>query len=220
MNTEAFTQRDLSLMELYNKLYSFYGPQRWWPGETPFEVAVGAILTQNTNWSNVEKAVSNLKNHNILNAKDMHKVSIGRLASLIRPSGYYNLKAKRLKSFINFIFEEYDYSMARMKEGQTLSLRKKLLAVNGIGQETADSILLYALDKPVFVIDLYTKRILSRHDLMSMNSSYEDYQNLFHRELDKDVRLFNEYHALVVRVGKEHCSARPRCAECPLSVEA
>lgn len=217
MNTNASPQKGISLIELYDKLYTFYGPQHWWPGDTPFEVAVGAILTQNTNWGNVEKAIGNLKEHKALNAKVIHWMPADRLASLIRPSGYYNIKAKRLRAFIDLLVGKYGGSMARMKRGGTETLRKELLAVNGIGQETADSILLYALGKPVFVIDAYTKRVLSRHGLMDMNASYEEYQNLFHRECDEDISLFNEYHALLVSVGKEHCRPQPRCGGCPLS---
>ena len=205
-------------MELYETLYSFYGPQHWWPGDTPFEIAVGAILTQNTNWGNVEKAIGNLKKHKMLKAKVIHKIPIDQLASLIRPSGYYNIKAKRLRSFIDYLVGSYGGSMAGMKKGRTEKLRKELLAVNGIGQETADSILLYALGKPAFVIDAYTKRVLSRHGFMDMNATYEEYRQLFYGGLDEDVQLFNEYHALLVMVGKEYCRPMQRCAGCPLSV--
>jgi len=217
MNKKAHPRKDLPLMAIYDKLYSFYGPQHWWPGDTPFEVAVGAILTQNTNWSNVEKAIGNLKEHKMLDARVIHQMPIDQLASIIRPSGYYNIKAQRLRAFIDHLVGSYGGSMARMKKGGTEKLRNELLAVNGIGQETADSILLYALGKPVFVIDAYTKRVLLRHGLMDMNASYEECRQLFHVELDEDVRLFNEYHALLVMVGKEYCRPMQRCAGCPLS---
>jgi endonuclease-3 related protein len=217
MNKKAHPRKDISLLELYDKLYSIYGPQHWWPGDTPFEIAVGAILTQNTNWSNVEKAINNLKVHKMLNAKIIHQLPLDRLASLIRPSGYYNIKAQRLRAFIDYLVSGYGGSMAQMKKGTTETLRNELLAINGIGQETADSILLYALGKPVFVIDAYTKRVLSRHDIIDINARYEEYQDLFHRELDADVQLFNEYHALLVRAGKEHCRPQPWCDGCPLS---
>lgn len=210
-------QKDLSLKAIYKMLYSFYGPQKWWPGDTQFEIAVGAILTQNTNWTNVEKAINNLKAHGVLNAKALHELPVLKLAALVRPSGYYNIKAKRLKAFLDFLVDKYGGSMARMKKVETGTLRKKLLAIDGIGQETADSILLYALGKPIFVIDAYTKRILSRHGIMDINASYEEYQKLFHMEFDDDVQLFNEYHALLVTVGKEYCRPNPRCEECPLS---
>jgi endonuclease-3 related protein len=218
MNKTAHPRKDISLMDLYDKLYCIYGPQHWWPGDTPFEIAVGAILTQNTNWSNVEKAINNLKEHKMLNAKIIRQLPIDRLASLIRPSGYYNIKAKRLRAFIDYLVSGFGGSMARMKKGAMETLSNELLAINGIGQETADSILLYALEKPVFVIDAYTKRVLSRHDVIDINARYEEYQDLFHRELDADVQLFNEYHALLVRVGKEYCRPQPRCDGCPLSV--
>ena len=197
-------------------LFDAFGPQRWWPGETPFEVAVGAILTQNTNWGNVEKAIANLKKAGKLKPYALHEISHTKLASLIRPAGYFNIKAKRLKNFIFFLVNEYDGSMSKMKKENTDTIRKKLLSVNGIGPETADSIILYALEKPVFVIDAYTKRVLSRHNIMEHDSSYEKYQELFHSRLKKEVRLFNEYHALFVRLAKENCKAKPVCTGCPL----
>ncbi len=220
MTTEkqASPQKDLTLRTLYEKLYAFFGPQYWWPGDTPFEITVGAILTQNTNWANVEKAIDNLKVHHVLNSRALHKLPLQTLAALVRPSGYYNIKAKRLKAFIDFLVSGYGGSMARMKKGTTEKLRSELLAVNGIGQETADSILLYALEKPVFVVDAYTRRVLSRHDIIDANARYDEYQDFFHCELNQDVHLFNEYHALLVRVGKEYCRTRPRCEKCPLSV--
>lgn len=206
-----------NLLKIYNKLFSFYGPQHWWPGDTPFEIAVGAILTQNTNWANVEKAIDNLKAANALNPKRLMEMPVEKLALLIRPAGYFNIKAKRLKAFVEFLMNNYKGSMKKMRQEETNSLRKKLLSVNGIGPETADSILLYALDKPVFVIDAYTRRVLSRHKIMDFNASYDEYQRLFHEELDEDVSLFNEYHALFVKVGKEFCRPRPRCNNCPLN---
>jgi endonuclease-3 related protein len=207
----------LVLMDIYNRLFSFYGHQYWWPGDSPFEIAVGAILTQNTNWSNVEKAIGNLKKERLLNAKALYHLPTEKLASLIRPAGYYNIKAKRLKSFMNFLFDNYNGSMGKMQKEITSSLREKLLGVNGIGEETADSILLYAFQKPVFVIDAYTKRVFSRYGLIAYRASYEEYQKMFHQELDEDVQLFNEYHALLVRVGKEYCKSKPLCGECPLN---
>jgi len=201
---------------MYKKLYVCFGPQHWWPGETPFEVAVGAILTQNTNWSNVEKAIANLKKDKVLNPRALHDMSHARLASLIRPAGYFNIKAKRLKNFIGLLINEYHGSMSRMKREDLRSIRKKLLFVNGIGPETADSIILYALEKPVFVIDAYTKRVLSRHNILAHDASYDTFQGLFHSKLKTDVRLFNEYHALFVRLAKENCRTKPICAGCPL----
>ena len=201
---------------IYKKLFAAFGPQHWWPGKTPFEVAVGAILTQNTNWSNVEKAIANLKKDKVLNPSALHDMSHARLASLIRPAGYFNIKAGRLKNFISFLINEYHGSMSRMKKEDLRSIRKRLLAVNGIGPETADSIMLYALEKPVFVIDAYTKRVLSRHNILEHNTSYDAFQGLFHSKLREDISLFNEYHALFVRLAKEYCRTKPLCAGCPL----
>ncbi len=205
------------LVEMYHKLYQAFGPQYWWPGDTPFEVAVGAILTQNTNWGNVEKAIKNLKQQKVLSAKAIHKMPASELALLIRPAGYFNIKAKRLKSFVGFLSNDFHGSMKKMRKDDLHSLREKLLNIHGIGPETADSILLYALEKPSFVIDAYTKRVLSRHKIMEYDRSYEECQELFHTTLDTEVRLFNEYHALFVKVGKTYCKRRaPLCDACPL----
>ncbi|MBI5206070.1 MAG: endonuclease III domain-containing protein [Nitrospirae bacterium] len=209
--------KNKKLIGIYNKLYKAFGPQHWWPGDTPFEVAVGAILTQNTNWGNVEKAINNLKKEHVLSARAIHDMPVKKLASLIQPSGYFNVKAKRLKSFINFLMKDYHGSMERLRKEEMHSLRHKLLGVNGIGPETADSILLYALDKPVFVIDAYTKRVLSRHKILGHDDFYEKYQELFHSSLKKDGKLFNEYHALFVKVGKEFCKTKSVCEKCPLN---
>ena len=201
---------------IYQKLFSHFGPQHWWPGDTPFEVAVGAILTQNTNWGNVEKAIRNLKKEGSLNHSALHHMSLAKLASLIRPAGYFNIKARRLKNFLNFCLLEYGGRMEKMKKEDAEVIRRKLLTVKGIGPETADSIALYALGKPFFVIDAYTKRVLSRHNIVEHEASYEAFQGLFHAMLENDVALFNEYHALFVRVGKEHCRTTPLCGDCPL----
>ena len=210
-------RRTLNL--IYRKLYSSFGPQYWWPAETPFEVMVGAILTQNTSWLNVEKAMGNIKKKKLLTPLKLLRLPEKRLARLIRPAGYYNIKAKRLKSFLDFIFKEYDASPRRMHAVSCGELRCKLLAVNGIGPETADSILLYALRKPVFVIDAYTKRIFSRHRLIRDKAGYEEVQNLFMQNLGNEVELFNEYHALLVKLGKDFCSkTKPKCGICPLKV--
>jgi len=202
---------------IYKKLYSYFGPQYWWPGETPFEVMVGAILTQNTSWQNVDKAIRNLKTHKLLIADKLYKLEQQKLASLIRPAGYYNIKAKRLKHFLNFLFNSYDGDIKRMSQVDKTALRQELLSVNGIGPETADSILLYALNKPVFVVDAYTKRILLRHRLIKEGASYQEVQDLFTRNLKKDAKLFNEYHALLVRLGKDFClKKKGKCDICPL----
>lgn len=204
------------LRAIYDRLFRALGPQSWWPGETPFEVAVGAILTQNTSWGNVEKAIASLKREKRLSAKAMTAMPSRELARLIRPAGYFNIKTKRLKSFLRFLNKEYRGSMERMKHRDTALLRKALLEVNGIGPETADSILLYALERPVFVIDAYTRRILERHGITHSGSTYHELQELFHRNLPPDTQLFNEFHALIVMTGKDFCRTKPRCGTCPL----
>ena len=204
------------IIEIYHKLYHAFGPQHWWPGDSPFEIAVGAILTQNTNWANVEKAIASLKNKRALSAKGIHEMKTEKLALFIRPAGYFNVKARRLKAFIHFLINEYHGSMGRMKNEKLDTLRTKLLNVHGIGPETADSILLYALDNPVFVIDAYTKRALSRHSVINHDENYERIQDLFHETLKRDTELFNEYHALFVRLGKTYCRKKPLCDGCPL----
>lgn len=206
------------ILKIYKRLFSYYGHQHWWPGESPFEIAIGAILTQNTNWSNVEKAIKNLKDARLLSPERLHKIPKDRLAELIRPAGYYNIKAERIKAFVRFLMTDFSGDMEKMKSEESLSLRKRLLNVHGIGHETADSILLYALNKPVFVVDAYTRRVLSRHGIMGYKAAYDDYQRLFHKELDEDVALFNEYHALIVRVGKDFCRSIPKCEKCPLNL--
>jgi len=189
----------------------------WWPGETPFEIAIGAILTQNTNWANVQKAINNLKKEGLLNPEELVKISTDKLSLLIKPSGYYNIKAKRIRAFLDFLMTNYQGNMEALKAHEMDILREQLLAIHGIGPETADSILLYAIEKPVFVIDSYTKRVLSRHGILEHNSSYAEYQSLFHKELKKDVELFNEFHALFVKIGKDYCKTSPLCSGCPLA---
>jgi endonuclease-3 related protein len=212
---KGFRKKDLAMA--YRRLYACFGPQHWWPAKTPFEVMVGAILTQNTNWANVEKALNQLKQNKVLTAGKIHCLSTARLARLIKSAGYYNIKAKRLKEFLSFLFKTYEGNLKKMARMPSGVLRSQLLSVKGIGPETADSILLYALHKPLFVIDAYTKRILIRHRLIPESAGYHDVQNLFMQNLKKDVKLFNEYHALLVRLGKEFClKRRPRCEVCPL----
>lgn len=205
------------LMGIYDALYSHYGPQHWWPGDTPFEVMVGAVLTQNTNWGNVEKAIANLKAAGALSAKAIHVMPEPELAELIRPSGYYNIKAKRLKAFIAYFIESYGGSIARMKKAGCDTLRREILAVNGVGPETADSILLYALGCPAFVVDAYTKRIFSRHGFFGEDADYHDVRRFFMDNLPTDAKLFNEYHALIVRLAKDRCSKKAgKCGLCLL----
>jgi len=194
-----------------------FGPRGWWPGQTPFEVMVGAVLTQNTNWKNVERAIGNLKEADALSPEAMLAMSPARLASLIKPAGYFRVKAKRLRNFLKYFVESYDGSARRMARRELAELRPELLAVNGVGPETADSILLYALKKPIFVIDAYTKRILSRHGLCAEEDAYDELQELFMDRLAEDVPLYNEYHALIVETGKDFCRTKPRCQDCPLN---
>lgn len=207
------------LLDYYEKALRALGPQHWWPGETPFEVCVGAILTQNTNWKNVEKAISNLKAKGLMTPKRLAALSVGELAELIRPAGYFNIKAKRLKNFLKFLVEEYDGDLGRMSTERLETLREKLLSVSGIGPETADSILLYATQKPIFVVDAYTKRILLRHELVNEEADYHEMQRYFMDHLPGGVdetALFNEFHALIVNIGKNWCRPKePDCAHCP-----
>ncbi len=204
------------LTEIYRLLFESFGPQHWWPGETQFEIIIGAILTQNTSWANVEKAIANLKSADLLNPESLHSLDHSQLAELIRPAGYFNIKAKRLKSFLDWLFENYDGRLRNLEGVETYQLRTGLLSVKGIGPETADSILLYAFGRPVFVVDAYTARIAVRHQLIEPDAGYEQLQDLFQSNLQQDVQLFNEYHALLVRLGKDFCKPRPKCPACPL----
>lgn len=205
-----------TLTEIYELLYDAFGPQNWWPGETPFEVMAGAVLTQNTNWTNVEKALANLKSADCLSPEGLGQIDLPQLAELIRPAGYYNLKAKRLKSFVDWLIGDYEGKVENLRSVDTGQLRAELLTVKGVGRETADSILLYALGRPIFVVDAYTARIAVRHGLIEAGADYEQLRQLFESNLPEDTQLFNEYHALLVRVGKEFCRTKARCAGCPL----
>jgi endonuclease III related protein len=204
------------LLKIYQLLYKAYGPQYWWPGETSFEVMVGAILTQNTSWKNVEKSILRLKEKGVLTPDGIRGLSRRELGSLIRSSGYFRIKAERLRTFIDFLFDEYGGNLLEMKRVPLQRLRKDLLSVKGIGPETADSILLYGVKKPIFVVDAYTKRILSRDGVISEKASYEEVQDLFMDHLPRDEELFNEYHALLVHLGKWVCKKAPKCDICPL----
>jgi endonuclease-3 related protein len=204
------------LNEIYHLLLKAYGPQNWWPAESPLEVMVGAVLTQNTNWQGVEKAIANLKNNNLLNPEKLQALPTEDLARLIKPAGYFNLKARRLKNLIKFLTETYSGDLETTVQIDTGQLRKELLDINGVGPETADSILLYALQRPVFVVDTYTYRVINRHGLVGEDVSYDELQELFTQHLPLDMTLFNQYHALLVRVGKLHCQPKPRCQGCPL----
>jgi endonuclease III related protein len=205
------------LRSYYDALFAAHGPQHWWPGRSPFEIIVGAILVQNTSWTNVVTAIENLRLAKLLTPRAIDAVSTERLARLIRSSGYFRQKSKKLKNFVRFLRRAYQGSLAKMSRAPTLMLREQLLAVHGIGPETADSILLYAAKHPVFVIDAYTRRILERHGLADESLDYEEVRILFERDLSPDVALYNEFHALIVHTGKHFCRPRdPRCGECPL----
>jgi endonuclease III related protein len=206
-----------ALRRYYDALFAAHGPQRWWPGPTRFEIIAGAILVQNTSWTNVASAIETLRREKLLTPRAIETVSTPRLARLIRSSGYFRQKAKKLKSFVRFVRREYQGSLPKMFRAPTSVLRQQLLGVHGIGPETADSILLYAARHPVFVVDAYTRRILERHGLASAKLSYEDVRQLFEQSLSPDVALYNEFHALIVHTGKHFCRPRePRCGECPL----
>lgn len=203
-------------MEMYDLMLNHFGPQHWWPAEDALEMMVGAILTQNTSWNNVEKAIKNLKKRGILNIKALHGIAVPELAEEIRPAGYFNIKAARLKNLIKFIVERYDGDISMLLMEKTDILREGLLSIRGVGPETADSILLYAVERPIFVIDSYTHRILNRHSLADDQASYYELQELFMDNMAEDTGLFNEFHALIVRIGKQYCRRKPLCSICPL----
>ncbi len=204
-----------TLREIHDRLLAAWGPQGWWPAETPFEVAVGAILTQNTNWRNVERAIAALREGGLLEAHALREADEAQLQALIRPAGFFRQKAHRLRVLAGFWL---DSGGAEALAARPLApLRRELLALHGIGPETADSILLYALEKPVFVVDAYTRRIFSRLGLCAPDAGYDALQRMFMQALPADAPLFNEYHALIVELAKRHCRVRPRCEGCPLA---
>ncbi len=205
----------MTLGEAYERLDAAYGPQHWWPGDSPFEIMVGAVLTQNTAWSNVERAIANLKAAGVLAPEAMLALSEAELAALIRPAGYFNVKARRLRALLEWI---------RLKGGvealagwPTDRLRAGLLGVHGVGPETADDMMLYAFERPVFVIDAYTRRILGRLGLVDPKADYEALRGMIEAELGPDVSLFNPFHALLVAHGKDVCRPKPRCGQCVLA---
>jgi endonuclease-3 related protein len=213
--TGLSVKNDIILM-IYQRLFNRYGPQHWWPGETAFEVMVGAILTQSASWQNVEKAIANLKAAGVMSLPALRQLSLSELARLIHPSGYYNAKAVKLKALVDWLDIYCGDNPARLLATDAAELRLQLLSVYGIGQETADSILLYAARKPVFVIDNYTRRIISRLGLAPPEDRYSAYQTIFTENLPHDLSLFNEYHALLVCLGKNVCRREPLCNECSL----
>jgi len=205
------------LEEYYNSLFTAFGPQHWWPGETQFEVIVGAILAQNTTWVNVERAISNLRAAKLLSPAAIERLPLRKLQALIRSSGYFRQKARKLKAFCQFLRIEYGGSLPQMFNTPTITLREKLLGVFGVGPETADSILLYAGEHPVFVVDAYAKRLLMRHGWIEREAKYEDVRWMFERHSLGNSRWFNEFHALIVNLGKKFCRKQePLCGQCPL----
>jgi endonuclease-3 related protein len=203
---------------MYRAMLGAYGPQGWWPAETPFEVAVGAILTQNTNWKNVERAIANLKRDGLMAPAALEAVGPERLAETIRPAGYFRIKARRLKNLIHMLAADFGGDLDALFALPTAALRERVLSVTGIGPETADSIVLYAAGRPVFVVDAYTSRIFSRHGLIDPDATYDDIQDVAQSALPEDVEVLKECHALLVAVGKRHCrKAAPVCEGCPLA---
>ncbi len=205
------------LIGAYDLLNEHFGDLFWWPGDSPLEVVVGAILTQNTAWRNVERAILSLKERNLLSVEALLAVDDDSLADCIRPAGYFNVKTKRLKAFFRFLADRHEGSLENLFEGSTEPLREQLLSVYGIGEETADSILLYAANKPIFVVDAYTRRILARHGLVGEKARYGEIQALFMASIPADAPQYNQYHALIVETGKTYCTKKPRCNVCPLS---
>jgi len=204
-------------MEIYDRLFAALGPSRWWPGDSSLEIMLGAVLTQNTAWVNVEKAIQQIKQVGGLSIKLLGEIDEELLASWIRPAGYYRLKARRLKNLMTHLLKEWDGDLVKMADQPVEDLRRQLLKINGIGPETADSILLYALGLPSFVVDAYTFRILNRHHLIEEDMSYADLRDYFMERLPNDPAFYNEYHALLVRLGKDYCKKQqPRCDLCPL----
>ncbi len=206
-----------TLLNIYHQLMAHYGPQYWWPAQEPFEVIVGAILTQSAAWGNVEKAIANLKSAKALSPQALRRLPASELARLVHPCGYYNAKALKLKSLAHWLGEYYGDDLKKLLASDTCHLRQQLLSIHGIGQETADSIILYAANKPIFVIDAYTRRIITRIGLAPSSDSYTAYQALFMDNLPADTQIFNEYHALLVCLAKNICRSRPLCRQCCLN---
>jgi endonuclease-3 related protein len=206
------------LLEAYERLLAALGPQHWWPGDSPFEIMVGAVLVQNTAWRNVERAVANLRDAGVMEPRAMYALSPDELSELIRPAGYFQVKCRRLRNLLRFVIERYDGSLEARFGTDLATLREQLLAIHGIGPETADAILLYAAGKPTFVVDTYAHRVLARHGWIDYGAGYHDIKDYCESHLPADARLYNEYHALLVRVGKDYCRRSvAKCAACPLA---
>jgi len=205
------------LYEIYESLFAHFGPQNWWPADTPFEICVGAILTQNASWKNVKIAIDNLKKKDLLDPFKLYEIPLETLSQIIKPCGFYNIKAKRLKNFVKFLIENYQGDLNILFSKGLEKAREELLNIKGLGKETVDSILLYAGNLPIFVVDAYTYRILHRHSLVPEEATYEEMQALFMENLPQDPQLFNEFHALLVACGKNFCKKKePLCETCPL----
>lgn len=207
------------LIAIFERLARHFGPRHWWPAETPFEVCVGAILTQNTNWGNVEKAIANLRRAGLLTPESLRDTPPEELAAVIRPAGFFNVKSRRLHEFVAFLFARHQGNLEQMFAGDWRALREELLRVRGIGPETCDSIILYAGHKPTFVVDAYTRRVFAHLGLVTPQAPYDEVRVFFMDHLPPDVGLFNEYHALIVEQAKTYCRTSPRCTGCPLIVE-
>lgn len=204
------------LWHIYERLWQHYGPQHWWPAQSRFEIIVGAILTQAVAWSNVENAIANLRAAQALNPEILHTMPVDELARLIRPAGYYNAKARKIKAFVAHLHDRYNYDLAALLSQEIQILRNELLSIHGIGPETADSIILYAAGQPIFVVDAYTRRLFSRLNLVSNNVDYSELQTTLQDNLPNEASLFQEYHALIVQHGKSICRRKPLCTLCPL----
>lgn len=208
-----------TLLNIYNDMFQAFGPQHWWPADDDFEVIVGAILTQSVSWKNVEKAIDNLKKEGLMSLEAILSADNEKLAGLIRSTMYYNQKAKKLKNFCQYIARNYEGDIHNFFKNDVSQMRDQLLGIKGIGPETADSIILYAAEKPIFVVDAYTRRIFSRLGFFCPDVSYDEMQSFFMDNLPLDTALFNEYHALIVRLGKECCKNKgPLCSECPVKI--
>ena len=210
------TQKTQLFMAMYRALLGRFGHRNWWPASTRFEVCVGAVLTQNTAWKNVVKAIDNLKAAAALDAHAIHRLPLDELAGLIRPAGYFNVKARRLRNFVDHLVQRHGGDLTSLFASPVDALREELLSINGVGKETADSIVLYAAEKPIFVVDAYTRRVLNRHGIIEEKTDYDTIQRLFHANLPADLELFNDFHAQFVAVGHHFCRRKPHCQGCPL----